>query len=244
MPEEINRVVADHLSDLLLCPSQTAVDNLAAEGIVRGVHLIGDVMADALQDALQPGRNRSNPLDRLSLKKGGYLLATVHRAENTDNADHLHRILSAFAAIHGPIVFPIHPRTRAKLAELGKVSEQELAQNGVRLIEPIGYLDMVLLEAGARLILTDSGGMQKEAYWLGVPCITLRDETEWVETVDAGWNTLVGADTDRIVQAVESFSPTSADTPHPILYGDGHAASRIVLLLRAEAEPQVERRSS
>jgi UDP-N-acetylglucosamine 2-epimerase len=244
MPEEINRVVADHLSDLLLCPSQTAVDNLAAEGIVRGVHLIGDVMADALQDALQSGRKRSDPPDRLGLEEGGYLLATVHRAENTDNANHLCRILSAFAAIHEPIVFPIHPRTRAKLAELGKVSEQELAQSGVQLIEPVGYLDMVLLEAGARLILTDSGGIQKEAYWLGVPCITLRDETEWVETVDAGWNTLVGADTDRIVQAVECFSPSSADTPHPILYGDGHTASRIVQLLRAEAEPQVERGSS
>ena len=240
MPEEINRVVADHMSDLLLCPSQTAVDNLAAEGIVRGVHLVGDVMADALQDALRWGRNRSDLLRRLGLEEGGYLLATVHRAENTDNADRLCQILAAFVGIHEPIVLPVHPRTRAKVAQLGEVFQQEMADSGVQLIEPVGYLDMVLLEAAARLILTDSGGIQKEAYWLGVPCITLRNETEWVETVDAGWNILVGADTDLIVQAVESFRPNSQSIPHPILYGDGHAARRIVQLLRTEAVPRPE----
>jgi UDP-N-acetylglucosamine 2-epimerase len=243
MPEEINRVVADHLSDLLLCPSQTAVDNLAAEGIVRGVHLIGDVMVDALQHASRWGRNRSDILDRLGLEEGGYLLATVHRAENTDNADRLRRILAAFVDIGEPMVFPIHPRTRAKVAELGKVSEQELADSAVRLIEPVGYLDMIMLEAAARLILTDSGGVQKEAYWLGVPCITLRHETEWVETIDAGWNTLVGADKDLIVQAVESFSPSSLGIARPLLYGDGHAASHIVQLLVAETVPRSEERS-
>ena len=243
MPEEINRLVADRLSDVLLCPSQTAVDNLAAEGIVHGVYLIGDVMADALQGAVERGRNHSAILDRLGLVEVGYLLATVHRAENTDDPDRLRRILAAFMEVAEPVVFPIHPRTRGRLAELGRAFEQQLTESGVRLIEPVGYQDMVLLEAAARLILTDSGGVQKEAYWLGVPCITLRDETEWVETVEAGWNTLAGADTDRIVGAVQSFCPNSQGVKHPILYGDGQAAGRILQALRAETLSRSSHRS-
>lgn len=223
MPEEINRVVADHVSDLLLCPSRTAVDNLAAEGITRGVHLVGDVMADALAFAAERARGRSDVLKRLGLTERGYLLATVHRAENTDDPNRLRSILAAFDALGETVVFPAHPRTRKAVEALGYAPGAS-----VRLLEPFGYLDMVRLEQSARMILTDSGGIQKEAYWLGVPCVTLRDETEWVETVQAGWNVLVGADTARIVEAVRSFA---LPAKRPPLYGDGQAAERCVALL-------------
>ncbi len=221
MPEEINRVLADHISDLLFCPSQTAVDNLAAEGISRGVHMVGDVMADALAFASARARTHSDILQRLSLTEKGFLLATVHRAENTDDAERLRAILDAFAALDDPIVFPLHPRTRARIEALNLKSK---IQN-LQCIEPVGYLDMVRLEQAARMILTDSGGIQKEAYWLGAPCVTLRDETEWVETMQAGWNVLVGANTERIIDAVQSFEPPLA---RPILYGSGHSADEIV----------------
>jgi UDP-N-acetylglucosamine 2-epimerase len=225
MPEEINRVVTDHLSDLLLCPSQTAVDNLAAEGITRGVHLVGDVMADALAFAAERAQRQSDVLLRLGLAERGYLLATVHRAENTDDTARLRNILAAFTELGETVVFPVHPRTRKAL------QNENIFQSptsSLRLIEPLGYLDMVRLEQSARMILTDSGGIQKEAYWLGVPCVTLRDETEWVETVEAGWNVLAGAGRERIVQAVRSFAPPAA---RPALYGDGRASERIVISL-------------
>jgi UDP-GlcNAc3NAcA epimerase len=226
MPEEINRVVADHLSDLLLCPSQTAVDNLTNEGIRVGVHLVGDVMADALAFAAARATSRSNILERSKLTERGYLLATVHRPENTDNVSHLRNILAAFAEINETIIFPVHPRTRKALESAGLGTPS----GGLRLIDPVGYLDMVQLESSARMILTDSGGMQKEAYWLGVPCVTLRGETEWVETVQTGWNQIVGADRQRIVQAVQSFV-RPAD--HPPLYVDGSAALRCVTYLES-----------
>jgi UDP-N-acetylglucosamine 2-epimerase len=224
MPEEINRVVADHLSDLLLCPSETAVGHLAAEGISDNVHLVGDVMLDVLKWAQQ--RAETNPpaiLDRLGLTEGSYLLATVHRSENTDDGDRLSRILSALNALDEPVVFPVHPRVRKVLGE----ANHPLAPH-VRLIDPLGYLDMIALTGSARLVLTDSGGLQKEAYWLGVPCLTLRDETEWVETVQAGWNTLVGADCGAIVEAARSFAPPAS---RPALYGDGLAAEKCIDLL-------------
>jgi UDP-GlcNAc3NAcA epimerase len=227
MPEEINRVLADHISNRLFCPSQTAVNNLAVEGITRGVHLVGDVMADALAFAAERARNRSDVLARLCLTERGYLLATVHRAENTDDAARLRNILSAFAEIREPIIFPVHPRTGHRIAELGLDTPLSVAPNPT-FVEPVGYLNMVRLMMSARMILTDSGGVQKEAYWLGVPCITLRDETEWVETVQAGWNVLTGADSDRIVQAVHSFAPSAV---RPSFYGDGSAATRCVARL-------------
>lgn len=223
MPEEINRVVTDHLSTLLFCPSQTSVDNLAAEGINRGVHLVGDVMADALRFAVRQAGERSTILDRLDLSECNYLLVTVHRAENTDDLSRLKNIVVALDDLKWPIVFPIHPRTHRALKDLGYGFSASVITT-----EPLGYLDMVCLEASARMILTDSGGVQKEAYWLGVPCITLRDETEWVETVELGWNMLVGADQARIVDAVHSFIlPTS----HPPLYGLDDAVSSIVNVL-------------
>lgn len=201
MPEEINRVLTDHISALLFCPTQTAVDNLAAEGITQGVHLVGDVMHEALLWAAERARTHSTILERLGVREKGYLLATVHRAENTDDPARLRAILDAFAALDEPIVFPIHPRTKARIETLGLKSKIA----NLKSIPPVGYLDMVQLEQSARMILTDSGGIQKEAYWLGVPCVTLRDETEWVETVETGWNVLAGAEKGRIVAAVRSL---------------------------------------
>ena len=229
MPEEINRVVADHLSELLLCPSATALRNLALEGITRKVHLVGDVMLDVLNWATQQLAARpSGILERLGLRRNQYLLTTVHRSENTDDRTRLAQIVKAFNSLKQPVVFPVHPRARKVLAEAGC----PIAPH-VRLIDPVGYLDMVALSGSARMILTDSGGLQKEAYWLGVPCLTLRDETEWVETVEAGWNLLVGPDSGRILEAVRSFAPSGA---RPVLYGDGFAAGKCVDLL-AETLP-------
>ena len=224
MPEEINRVVADHLSNLLLCPSDTAVRNLATEGIGRNVHLVGDVMLDILNWARR--RVAEHPpeiVERLGVKPKSYVLATVHRGENTDDPARLSGILKAFAALDEPVIFPVHPRARRVITEAGWRLSPD-----VQMIDPVGYLDMVALAGSARVVLTDSGGLQKEAYWLGVPCVTLRDETEWVETVDAGWNVLVGSDTEKIVQTVHSFEPAES---RPALYGDGCVAARCADLL-------------
>jgi UDP-GlcNAc3NAcA epimerase len=227
MPEEINRVVADRLSDLLLCPSPTAVSNLAAEGITRGVREVGDVMEDSLAFAAQRARSRSAVLARLGLSERGYLLVTVHRAENTDEEGRLSGIVAALSEAGEPVVFPVHPRTRQAL---GPERWSALERAGVRLIEPVGHLDMVRLTEGARLVLTDSGGLQKEAYWLGTPCVTLREETEWVETVEAGWNRLAGADRNSILEAIRSFEPPAA---RPILFGAAGAAQRVVTALES-----------
>ena len=200
MPEETNRVLTDHASDLLLCPTQTAVDNLEKEGITTGVHLVGDVMYNALMWAAAQ-RKEPSILDTLDLEPRKYLLATVHRAENTDDPARLSNILEAFNRAGETLVWPVHPRTRLKLQEMG----WEPAGH-VKLIEPLGYLDMAQLQKHALIILTDSGGIQKEASWLGVPCITLRDETEWVETVKSGWNRLAGTKTEEILKAINSCS--------------------------------------
>lgn len=231
MPEEINRVVADHLSNLLLCPSDTAIENLCAEGITRNVHLVGDVMLDVLNWAKQ--RLYAKPseiLQRLGLKDKCYLLATMHRSENTDNPARLSHIVAALNQLREPVIFPIHPRARKVIA--GACCRFE---NHVHLIDPVGYLDMVALTRAARAVLTDSGGLQKEAYWLGVPCLTMREETEWVETVEAGWNILVRADTQQIVKAVDSFMPSDS---RPMLYGDGFAAAKCVDLFGEASRQQ------
>jgi UDP-N-acetylglucosamine 2-epimerase len=223
MPEEINRVVTDHVSELLFCPSETAAANLRAEGISRGIEIVGDVMYEAVTRAAERARRASTVLARLALEDRPYLLLTLHRAENADDPNRLMAIVDAVSALHEPIVFPVHPRTAARLKALGIALPPH-----VRPIEPLGYLDMVRALEGARRLLTDSGGLQKEAYWLGVPCVTLRDETEWVETVEAGWNVLAGADRGRIEAAVVSWSRPASRAP---LYGDGLAASRIVTAL-------------
>lgn len=226
MPEEINRVVADALSNLLFCPSEAAVDNLTGEGIRRGVHLVGDVMSDVLRKWLPLVREHSRVLARFELREKGFSLATIHRAENTDDTTRLAQLVDALGRLDEVVILPLHPRTRKALTQMNAC-----VSPSVRLVEPLGYADMLQLEQGARLILTDSGGVQKEAYWLGVPCVTLREETEWVETVDAGWNVLVGADIDNIVAAAREFQPPES---RPVLYGDGHAAERIVSVMGSQ----------
>jgi len=227
MPEEINRVLADHLSTLLFCPTRAAVDNLAGEGIREGVELVGDVMYDAALYYVERAEAHSTILADLSLRPQEYVLATVHRAENTDDPLRLRAIVEGLDAVAQkmPVVIPLHPRTRSALEREGLLAQ---AAGACRLIPPLGYLDMVLLEKNARLIATDSGGVQKEAYFYGVPCITLREETEWVETVETGWNVLVGTDRERITLAATSFAKPAA---RPALYGDGMAAARCVAML-------------
>jgi len=186
MPEEINRVMADHVSALMFCPTQTAVANLANEGVTAGVHAVGDVMYDTTIAAIRRSEGRSSILDTLGLAPKSYGVATIHRAENTDDAARFQAVMDwlADAARSGEIVMPVHPRTRKLMNARG------IAPTGVRLIDPIGYLDMAHLVQNAAHVCTDSGGLQKEAYFHRVPCVTLRDETEWVETIDAGWNRL------------------------------------------------------
>lgn len=186
MPEEVNRVVADHVSALLFCPTQTAVANLAAEGITKGVHAVGDVMYDTTLAAVKRAEGRSTIIESLGLTPGGYAVATIHRAENTDDPERFARVVAWLeeAARKTPVVMPVHPRTRKLLASRG------LNPAGLTLIDPVGYLDMARLLSRAAAVFTDSGGLQKEAYFHRVPCVTLRDETEWVETIKAGWNRL------------------------------------------------------
>ncbi len=218
MAEELNRVVTDHLSTLRFCSSATGVANLAAEGIVAGVEVVGDVMHDVLRWAMAEAHGAPAVS---GLGDGPYAVATVHRAENTDDPDRLRAILDGLGRLaHDglPIVLPLHPRTAAAL---GKGSPPP----GVVVVAPLPYRSMIGLMARAEVVLTDSGGLQKEAYWLGVPCVTLREETEWVETVAEGWNILAGADADAIVVAATRPRPAGPRAP---LYGDGHAADRIV----------------
>lgn len=224
MPEEINRVVADHLSSLLLCPSDTAIRNLAAEGITKNVHQVGDVMLDVINWAKdRADAKETEVLKRFGVKRQNYLLATIHRSENTDDLERLGAILNAFNSIDEPIVFPVHPRSRKVITEMGFQPGPHL-----QLIEPVGYVDMVALTGSARRVLTDSGGLQKETFWLGVPCLTIRNETEWVETVESGWNVLVGAKLKQLPDLVREFTPPSS---RPSLYGDGAAAVKCVNLL-------------
>ncbi|HMS01006.1 MAG TPA: UDP-N-acetylglucosamine 2-epimerase (non-hydrolyzing) [Anaerolineales bacterium] len=226
MPEEVNRVLTDHVSTWLFCPTDVAVQNLKKEGIVKGVHQIGDVMYDALLHNLEIAREKSQILARMSLKKGDYALATVHRAGNTDNRNNMQSILDALGLLPTRVIFPVHPRTRKR------IEEWELAVNSnVSLIEPLGPLDILQLLENANCILTDSGGMQREAYLLGARCITLREETEWVETVSAGWNSLAGVDAKRIRALYETWKPAGE---RPLLYGDGRAAEKIVQILVSE----------
>lgn len=221
MPEEVNRVLTDHVSDYLFAPTETAVKNLHNEGIKKGVYLTGDVMYDALLYNIKIAKEKSMIIDKLELRPKEYTLATVHRAENTDNRKNLESIIDAFIESNKLIVFPAHPRTQKYLKTYGLMKKIEKATN-ILLIPPVGYLDMLVLEENARKILTDSGGVQKEAYFLKIPCITLRDRTEWVETVEDGWNILVGADKKEIVRAIEEFEPTGETYSYRFGKGDAH----------------------
>ncbi len=231
MPEEHNRVLTDHCADLLFCPTQTAVDLLAAEGVTQGVHLVGDVMFDAARQFAEVATARSTIVARLGLAPRGYALATLHRPYNTDDPARLRLVLDALNRLELPVVFPVHPRTRARLAEMGTAECAGQTATGLRCVEPVGYLDMLALEQNARLILTDSGGVQKEAYFFAVPCVTLRPETEWVETVQTGWNRLAWGDAETVLAAARG--PWPGDAPPPI-FGDGHAAERIAALLQTQ----------
>ncbi|MDI6901924.1 MAG: UDP-N-acetylglucosamine 2-epimerase (non-hydrolyzing) [Anaerosomatales bacterium] len=226
MPEEINRVVVDHVSDLLLCPTRTAVANLQAEGVVDGVELVGDVMLDTARffaEHVDAGAT----LAQHGLEAGGYYLATVHRAATSDDAGRLSAVIRAFDRLAEPVLWAVHPRTKKNLAEMGLLDAVEGSDN-IRAVPPLAYMDTVALLRSARGLLTDSGGMQKEAYFFGIPCVTLREETEWTETVELGWNRLVGTDEEAIVAAA-----TSLERPpmRPDVYGDGHAAEAIVRAL-------------
>lgn len=225
MPEEVNRVLTDHVSDMLFCPTDTAVDNLTQEGIKHGVHQVGDVMYDiALFYREKTLANDSSLLTELGIEKKQYYLATIHRAENTDAPKRLADIFSGLNEISSaqtPVVLPLHPRTKNKIATIGVKPGSH-----IKIIPPVSYLEMVVLEDNAKAILTDSGGVQKEAYIFKVPCITLRDETEWVETVEAGWNVLVGADHSKIVDVARQIDYSTAKPWKPF-YGNGDASGKI-----------------
>jgi len=229
MPEEINRLMVDAVADLHLCVSPKAVCQLQHEGKRGSVVWTGDVMLDALQQVLPQAAVRSTILTERDLCAGGYGLVTVHRAGNVDDPQRLRQILCALNAVAQPVIFPVHPRTRKAIEALLAADNIALAP-AIQLIEPVGYLDMVQLAANAALIATDSGGVQREAYYLQKPCLTLRDETEWTDIVETGWNQLVGADTNAIVDAWHSFAPPAT---HPPVLGDGHAAERIVAAIEA-----------
>ncbi len=228
MPEEINRVATDHISDILFCPTQAAMDNLQREGLAERANLVGDVMYELILLSAKLANERSDVLERLGLRPHGYLLVTVHRVENTDNLERLTGIVEGLNSLTEHVVFPVHPRTRAALQQ----HDIALGAN-IQAIPPVSYLDMVQLQKEARLVLTDSGGMQKEAYCLNTPCLTLREQTEWVETVDAGWNILVGTDPLSIKKAVKQFQPPVS---HPNLYGDGKTSTQIVVALETYSE--------
>jgi len=228
MPEEINRVLTDHISDYLFAPTETAVKNLYKEGIRNGVYLTGDVMYDALLSNIKVAQNKLRILRDLGLKPKKYLVATVHRAENTDNKRNLKSIIEAFIESDELIVFPAHPRTLEYLKVYNLLKEIKEAEN-ILLIKPVGYLEMLILEKNARKIITDSGGIQKEAYFLKVPCITLREKTEWVETVEDGWNILVGANKEKIIRAIKDFEPK--EKTYTYKFGSGKASKNIVKIL-------------
>ncbi|WP_158056479.1 non-hydrolyzing UDP-N-acetylglucosamine 2-epimerase [Halorussus halophilus] len=225
MPEETNRVLTDHASDLLFAPSTRAVENLAAEGIEQGVHDTGDVMCDAVLLAREQAADHSTVLDEVGVEEGEFVLATVHRAANTDDPERLASILDALADDPREVVLPAHPRTVSRMEEYGLYEE---AKERLTLTDPVGYLDFVRLQDAAEVVATDSGGVQKEAFFLDTPCVTMREETEWRETVEAGWNRLVGADGEAIRRAL-STAEAPAEKPTP--YGDGTAAANIAGLL-------------
>ncbi|MEA2366315.1 MAG: UDP-GlcNAc3NAcA epimerase [Thermoleophilaceae bacterium] len=226
MPEELNRVLTDHASDLLLCSTETAVRNLEREAVAGEIELVGDVMADVSLAFRDIAEERSGVLEELGVEPGSYLVVTAHRAGNVDRRDRLEQLTELLAGLPAPAIFPVHPRTRARLEEAGLT--ERLGEH-VRLVAPLGYLDFMKLARHARAVLTDSGGVQKEAYLLGVPCITLRDTTEWVETVESGWNVLVDLDPAAALAALDREPPSE----RPELYGGGHAAERVCGVLAA-----------
>jgi len=227
MPEEVNRVLTDRVSQYLFSPTKTAVKNLNKEHVQGKINLSGDVMVDILKVSLKMAQERSKALDKLELERKKYILATVHRAENTDTKQRLQSVVQALIGIKETVVFPAHPRTLKALQKFNLYNRIRASRN-MKLTEPLGYLDFINLERNANKIITDSGGVQKEAYLLGIPCITLRDRTEWIETVREGWNILVDVNRDAIVGSVRKFNP---EKPRQRIFGKGKASERIVEIL-------------
>jgi UDP-N-acetylglucosamine 2-epimerase (non-hydrolysing)/UDP-GlcNAc3NAcA epimerase len=234
MPEELNRVLTDHLSALLLCPTEAARANLEREGVAGDVAVVGDVMVDVAQLVQPRARARTALLETRGLRSGEYALVTAHRAGNVDDPERLGRLVELLERLDRPALFAVHPRTRARLAVAG-LADRLAAAPGVHLAEPLGYLEFTALLCHAGVVLTDSGGVQKEAYLAGVPCVTLRPSTEWVETVEAGWNTLADLDVERALAAVGRRVPAQ----RPPLYGDGRAGERVVAALEGALDPTV-----
>lgn len=235
MPEEINRVLTDHASQMLFCPSPVSRDNLRREGITDGVHVVGDTMTEVLMEVQD--RLREDVLSELGIERGEYVLCTIHRQENADDRANMEQIIKAITGQDFVFVIPLHPRTRKNLSSWGLLSLLENAEN-VILTDPKNFLAFTALEKNAKRIMTDSGGVQKEAYFFGVPCITVRDETEWVETLEGGWNVLVGADEGRISSALSSPPPS---LPRSVSYGDSEVSSRIARLLEDHLSGMADR---
>lgn len=224
MPEEINRVLTDHIAEILFAPTETGRQNLLNEGIAQEkIKLVGDVMYDASLFYKEKARKPQLPAE-LDIKDGDFVLCTIHRAENTDDSQRLKNIFQGLGDSGETIILPLHPRTRVKIADYGIAIPEN-----VWVIDPVGYLEMVWLEANCRLVATDSGGVQKEAYFFGKPCVTMRDETEWVELVEAGWNRLAGADARAIVEAI---TESTTGQSNQALYGNGHTGRDVVACLR------------
>lgn len=224
MPEEQNRILTDNLSKLLLVPTEDALKNLSSEGIKSGVHNVGDVMYDAVLMFKERAKSKENLLVELGCEKGEYILTTIHRAENTNDIKRLENIIQALNECGETIILPLHPRTKKFISDYGL----EFNDN-IKVIDPIGYLEMLMLEANSKKIVTDSGGVQKEAYFMDKPCVTMRDETEWVETVEVGWNIVVGTNKDKILDAIKNFNPTHE---RPSIFGDGFASDKISELIK------------
>jgi UDP-GlcNAc3NAcA epimerase len=238
MPEEINRIASDHISDVLLCPTSTAIENLRKEGITKNVFQTGDVMLDAVITYREKAEKRKTLLRKLRVQEKEYALATIHRAENTDSTQRLINLLDTLASLGHPVVLPMHPRVRDRLAKNRQLSQAATSlqnQKTLRITEPVSYLDMLALEMNARIVLTDSGGVQKEAFFAGVPCLTLREETEWTETQEGGWNSLVGTLPDTIHSAVDRLwaghAGRNGEKPNWSGFGGGQAANKTIATL-------------
>ena len=231
MPEEINRVVSDVISTILFCPSQAAVNNLKHEGINEGVYNVGDIMLETYQYYKNKAQKSSTILDRLNLKPKEYILCTIHRASNTDNAENLKNIFMGLTNSKETIILPLHPRTKKKINQ-NDYFKKYFGLN-IKIIDPVGYFDMIYLEANAKKIVTDSGGVQKEAYFNRIPCITLRENTEWIETVEEGVNELVGVEPEKIKESINNFYPTEQNY-YKNLYGDGRTSEKILKILQQQ----------
>jgi UDP-GlcNAc3NAcA epimerase len=235
MPEEINRILTDHIADINFCSTPVAVENLENEGLDKTVILVGDVMYDCSLKFAELAGKHYQPLEKFNLQSGNYILLTCHRAENTNDPDRLTGIVEAVNILSEeiPVIYPVHPRTREYIKKYGLTFN-----NSVQTVSPVSYFEMLIMERHAGFILTDSGGVQKEAFFYQVPCVTMRDETEWVETVDLKWNIVTGADSEKILQAVKTFQQQPPPKTDVNPYGDGDAAGKIVNELQKKSKKE------